>query len=176
MSKNMMVLMRGLSGSGKTHTAHELARTAGCDPASCIFSAADFLDDTSTERHSTPHIEASHADNMRRICGAIADRIQLVIVDNTNTRLWEMVEYIDLAKMCGYGVRIAHSRAEWRFDPVECARRCLHHSDEEITKRQLSKWEYWSPKNVEGLHHLIVSARHHRDYRDESPVLLNYPR
>lgn len=158
-----MIIMRGLSGSGKTYTAKNLAIAASQVPSVCCFSAADFLDDIPQDLRTRERIRDSHQLNRARVAAAMLRSQPLVIVDNTHIRLWELVPWLDLAAEYTYAVSIAHSAAPWRFNVTECALRNDHDLGVDIIQKQMSRWEYWNPANISGLHTITADGSHCRE-------------
>lgn len=90
-----MILMRGVSGSGKSYKAKQLAKT---NPKSVVFSTDDFFEVNGKYEFDGSKIGEYHQKNQDRTYQALKDGVPLVIIDNTNIRLWEMRKYVEMAQ------------------------------------------------------------------------------
>ena len=88
----LVVLMRGLPGSGKSSVAKLLQQLV---TGSIIVSADHYFTDTE-------HLLQAHWACRRAFSSALRAGAPLVVVDNTNTRLVEMRPYVDEARASGY--------------------------------------------------------------------------
>jgi NEDD4-binding protein 2 len=113
-----LILMRGVSGSGKSTMARKIAET---HDLSVILSTDDFFVVDGEYRFDPKRLGEFHAANVKRVETAMGDECPCVIVDNTNTQAWEMRPYVELAMEHDYEVQIVEP------EPV---------SFEELMKRQ----------------------------------------
>lgn len=117
--------MRGPPGSGKTTIAREILRdhlaasavTGGIEQVlplarSQIFSTDDFfatIDQETGQEHyefDFQRLSKYHERNKTRCEIAMEVSITPIIVDNTNSCLWEMRSYAELAKQHGYELEV----------------------------------------------------------------------
>jgi predicted kinase len=142
--KNQLILMRGVSGSGKSTMARKIA---AMHDLSVILSTDDFFMKDGEYRFDPSRLGEYHAANVKRVETAMGDECPCVIVDNTNTQSWEMKPYVELAMEHGYDVQIVEP------EPVsfeELMNRQAQRADQnkalpaEVVKRMLSRYE----KNV----------------------------
>jgi len=140
----VVIIMRGLSGSGKSHTAKKmLERYGGGDPADHIFSTDDwFIQDLLTDRRrreklgvsidqeSEKEIElatyrqnwtpeklgAAHGWNFDRFKAAIDQWATPIVVDNQNVQAFHMKNYVEYAEKAGYRVIIKEPESDWWRD------------------------------------------------------------
>lgn len=98
----VVVLLRGLPGSGKTHLAHLIFdKTVKAydetKPEYHIFSTDTYFEWLGGRKgyHFDPtRLTEAHEWNRKRFCEALNRGISPVIVDNTNTMAWEMHPYV----------------------------------------------------------------------------------
>lgn len=112
-----MILMRGVPSSGKSFRAQELA---GGD-LSVICSADHFFGSTPEEYVANWKLEklhAAHAVCQRKVRGMMQRQLPLVIVDNTNTRIAEMMPYFDMAVQYLYRVEIEEPTSPWWVNDI----------------------------------------------------------
>lgn len=101
-SRKTLVLMRGVSGSGKSTVAARIARERG----GVVLSTDDYFEKEGRYEFDPSMLTRNHAKNQERAERAMRDGTSPVIIDNTNTQAWEMRPYVDAAKRYGYEVEI----------------------------------------------------------------------
>ena len=102
---HLLIIMRGVSGSGKSYRAKQLAG----EDQDAIISADQFFGESLEEytaNWSVDKLHAAHKDCQARVRGRMQRQLPLVIVDNTNTRFAEMMPYFDMAVQYDYRVEI----------------------------------------------------------------------
>ena len=97
-----LVLVRGVSGSGKSTIAEMLT----LDKASAI---AVSTDDTFTDPDGSYHFDRASLAYAHEMCRARAEGflrkgVERVVVHNTFTQTWEMLPFMDMADQFGYRV------------------------------------------------------------------------
>lgn len=123
----LVILMRGLPGSGKTtlvrHLA-ELGRSAGRMVEIC--SADHFFEQRLGGHFDPTRLKEAHDwcfDSFKR---AVEARFPLVFVDNTNIERRHMERYIDVAHDAGYSVATMAPETPWANNPERCAEHTVH--------------------------------------------------
>ena len=99
-TEKMMIIARGPSGSGKTHMVQELAESTGAE----VFSTDDFFTQNGQYHFDPQKLGEAHEWNRQRVEDAVFKNVPVIIVDNTNSRFFEMRPYVELAKTGGYQV------------------------------------------------------------------------
>lgn len=99
MSEHKVVIMRGPSGAGKsTYTKKHF-------PGALVCSADHFFYNKEGKYEFKANlIGAAHESCKRVFKKALAAESPLIVVDNTNTKMWEMKPYIMAAKNAGYDI------------------------------------------------------------------------
>lgn len=98
-----MFILRGLSGSGKTYLANEILRTyKHC----CVICSADdyFVQSDGSYQFERTLLRDAHDYCQKKAVDSCKSATPVVIIDNTNIKLWEMEFYIKLAKIMDYCV------------------------------------------------------------------------
>ena len=101
--KKSLILVRGVSGSGKSTFAGEFLK------ASFLISTDDFFMDEGEYKFNPEHLVANHqrcidsVESEMKFRETVAESTTIV-VHNTFTRKWEMQPYIDLASKYGYNL------------------------------------------------------------------------
>ncbi|KAK3885567.1 hypothetical protein Pcinc_010233 [Petrolisthes cinctipes] len=122
MGKKLMVIMRGLPGSGKTTMAKRLKGRTGV-----ILSTDDFFcDKQGNYTYDSSRIGAAHEWNKRRTIQRLQEDRSPVIIDNTNLQVWEMLPYVKLAVQYSYEVELLEVDTSWKLNPKELAWKNMH--------------------------------------------------
>jgi len=155
----VLVIMRGLSGSGKTQLANEivceLRQTEGDVPRTGrILSTDDFFvseTEPAGKYAFDPHkLKAAHAWNVHRAFVCMDNtNAGVVIVDNTHSELWEALPYVLIARATGYNVVVREPCTAWKNDPAQCHRMSTHHVPIAAIKGMLDRWqEDYTPERI----------------------------
>ena len=137
-----LILMRGVSGSGKSFKARQLAGENGI-----ICSADDFFIERGKGEYAFDPslLSQAHQQCQGRATEAIEKGLSPVIIDNTNTRLWEMRKLrpiIQKAQSLGYSVRVEEPETDWwkRKDIDEMQRRNSHGVPREAIEKMIIRF------------------------------------
>ena len=96
---NRMIIIRGVSGTGKSTLAHIIS--------SNVFETDDFFVDSGGNYNFDPKLLSSyHRLNQIRVNQALLAGEETIVVSNTFTQVWEMEPYIEMAKDRGYEVKV----------------------------------------------------------------------
>ncbi|CAJ0584011.1 unnamed protein product, partial [Mesorhabditis spiculigera] len=122
---NVMIILRGLPGSGKSHLADDLALLSVDSVATC--STDDFfLDREGNYRFDKNRLQDYHAGNQRRARHSLEKGVKLVMIDNTNIKLDHLRPYITMALQHFYEIYFLTPSTEWAWKLRECAKRNRH--------------------------------------------------
>nr|CAD7419229.1 unnamed protein product [Timema poppensis] len=139
----IMVLMRGLPGSGKSHLAKLLVkRTVGGDYRNFVFSTDDYFYQSSGKYIFDPSkLPDAHDWNHGRVEFKLRGGVTPVVVDNTNLQAWEMHPYAKLAIKYGYVLEVLEPYTPWRFREKELAERNIHGVPQQKIRAMLERYE-----------------------------------
>lgn len=147
-----LILMRGVSASGKSTLARKLALQ---NPESVICSTDDFFVVDGKYQFNSAQLNRNHYKNFLKVKENMAKKTPVIIVDNTNLQKWEMLKYVIEAKTFGYEIEIQEPES---VSLDEICRRQEKRAEEgkviarEVIERQLEKYE---PTTVEELLSLV---------------------
>ena len=133
-----VVILRGIPGAGKsTYFKNNFENERG-EPTASVCSADQFFTHYDPEskglvyRFYASDLGEAHAECMRRFLHFTSTRVgygtppldpdKLIVVDNTNLRLWEFAGYVQIARVRGYKIRVVRLEC----DPEVAAARCVH--------------------------------------------------
>lgn len=102
-----VVILRGLPGSGKSHYAKSLCDELVNNDESkfVVCSTDDYFYTESGYRFDKAKLSEYHNLNLARFIRALAQGIELVILDNTNIKKWEFSAYLEAAHALNYQVK-----------------------------------------------------------------------
>ncbi|NXA30932.1 N4BP2 protein, partial [Eudromia elegans] len=134
----VLVLLRGVPGSGKSFLARALLED---NPGGIILSTDDYFYKHGQYRYDATCLGEAHDWNRKRAKEAFEKRVSPIIIDNTNIQAWEMKPYVTLAQQFKYKVMFREPDTWWKFKPKELERRNIHGISKEKIKRMLERYE-----------------------------------
>lgn len=127
----VMVLMRGCPGSGKSYQATNILSKCykNANVNNFIFSADQFFTDKLTGRYqiNLSKLPKAHEWVFQNVQKAVQHEVTPIIIDNTNTKVWEMEIYLKLAVNNGYWIEILEPITEWAWDSNQLVKKNKHY-------------------------------------------------
>ncbi len=111
-NQRVLIIMRGVSGTGKSTRARQLAANGGE-----IFSTDDYFGQGQDYKDNFDQslLPQAHQWNISRVEQAMKNGLSPIIVDNTNIMPYEAKPYVLLAKQHGYETKIEEPQSDhWR--------------------------------------------------------------
>uniref|UniRef100_W5MNM8 NEDD4 binding protein 2 like 2 n=2 Tax=Lepisosteus oculatus TaxID=7918 RepID=W5MNM8_LEPOC len=137
-SSPVLILMRGLPGSGKSTRAQELLSSG---PEGIVLSTDDYFSKEKGYTYDSALLGEAHDWNHNRAREALDQGRSPVIIDNTNLQAWEMKPYVELALERGYRVEFQEPDTSWKSDPLELEKRNKHGVPGEKISHMLERFE-----------------------------------
>ncbi|XP_013373553.1 PREDICTED: NEDD4-binding protein 2 isoform X2 [Chinchilla lanigera] len=134
----VLVLLRGLPGSGKSFLARTLQED---NPNGIILSTDDYFYINGQYQFDVKYLREAHEWNHNRAKEAFEKKISPIIIDNTNLQAWEMKPYVALSQKHKYKVLFREPDTWWKFKPKELARRNIHGISKEKITRMLEHYQ-----------------------------------
>uniref|UniRef100_A0A2K5DLY3 Smr domain-containing protein n=1 Tax=Aotus nancymaae TaxID=37293 RepID=A0A2K5DLY3_AOTNA len=134
----VLVLLRGLPGSGKSFLARTLQED---NPSGVILSTDDYFYINGQYQFDVKYLGEAHEWNQNRAKEAFEKKISPIIIDNTNLQAWEMKPYVALSQKYKYKVLFREPDTWWKFKPKELARRNIHGVSKEKISRMLEHYQ-----------------------------------
>ncbi|XP_014847971.1 PREDICTED: NEDD4-binding protein 2-like 2 [Poecilia mexicana] len=135
----VLILMRGLPGSGKTTLARELLSSG---PSGIILSTDDYFAEKEGYHYDPGLLGAAHEWNQSRAKDAMHDGCSPIIIDNTNLQAWEMKPYVKMALDRGYKVDFYEPDTSWKFDPCELEKRNKHGVPQDKIAQMMDRFSF----------------------------------
>ncbi|XP_007129301.2 NEDD4-binding protein 2 isoform X1 [Physeter macrocephalus] len=134
----VLVLLRGLPGSGKSFLARTLQED---NPSGVILSTDDYFYINGQYQFDVKYLGEAHEWNQNRAKEAFEKKVSPIIIDNTNLQAWEMKPYVALSQKHKYKVLFREPDTWWKFKPKELARRNIHGISKEKITRMLEHYQ-----------------------------------
>jgi predicted kinase len=132
--KNQLIIVRGPSGSGKSTWVKNNYPTAK------VCSADNFFMRNGEYKFNLQFLSQAHASCMGDVLASLKLGRPVIVVDNTNIRLWEIENYILAGELAGYDVSI-FTTMPTSLTAEELALRNTHGVSVEIIRNHLKNYE-----------------------------------
>lgn len=140
--KNVVVIYRGIPGSGKSTAAFNRAyANAQEGGTSCIVSADNYFTKSGRYIFDPTKLKQAHEECFNHFLDALIRKTGTVIVDNTNTQLWEFMTYLKVAVAANYDFEVIEFKPEDSTEIQQWAERCIHRVPYDKVKQMNSRFE-----------------------------------
>ena len=141
-SSQTMFVMRGVSGSGKSTIARALKNLY---QSAVLCSADDYFMMGGEYKFRSDDLGSAHRYCQEKAEEAVRNQVNVIIIDNTNVKRWEMKFYMDLARHNFYHLVIVQPKTAWRDDPKVLSSRNNHNVDEVTIRKKIKEFEDYVP-------------------------------
>jgi NEDD4-binding protein 2 len=145
-SFKIMVILRGCPGSGKSMLAETIIKECciNNNPFMHIHSTDNYfcLDGRGQYRCEIDRLTEAHHWNQVNVLNVVRQGLTPVIVDNTNTQLWEMEMYASMAVSNGYEIEVIEPDTHWAFSLDQLAAKNTHGVQEDVLRTMLDRYEH----------------------------------
>ncbi|XP_061164864.1 2',3'-cyclic-nucleotide 3'-phosphodiesterase-like [Saccostrea echinata] len=139
---NTIFIMRGVPGSGKSTIARALKRVY---PYAVLCSADDYFMKGSEYIYRSDDLGSAHRFCQEKATEAVRNGANVIIIDNTNIKRWEMKFYLDLARQQKYHIVLVQPKTDWKDNPRLLASKNSHNVDEETIRQKIKGFEEYVP-------------------------------
>ncbi|GBP82185.1 NEDD4-binding protein 2-like 1 [Eumeta japonica] len=144
LSYRTLIIMRGLPGSGKSCLSrHVVDITVGPHDKNYrvhIFSTDDFF--AMKGFYNVQLLDEAHKWNQRRVEIALTQGLSPIIVDNTNTELWEMECYARAGVKEGYYIIVLEPKTPWSRNTKQLAKKNIHGVSEQKLSKMALRYQH----------------------------------
>lgn len=131
-NKKVLIIMRGIPGSGKSTRANQLLQELGANPDGHIFSTDNFwIPKTRESRRQgqsvndieeiaeykanfdTNKLALAHRRNLDEFKRAVDNGVTPLILDNTNVKAFESRAYAEYAEKAEYTIKVEEPTSDW---------------------------------------------------------------
>lgn len=141
----VLVLMRGVPGSGKTYLAEKIVTatigTSLVDYKTHICSTDDFFMATGAYIYERQRLSEAHDWNQSRVRTALQQGLSPVIVDNTNVETWEMEPYLKYGVRNGYFIEVMEPNTPWAKKFNQLIMRNSHNVPPNTIRKMLNNFQ-----------------------------------
>lgn len=134
--KKKLILIRGVSGSGKTTKAKNLIKEFEAKGVTVNWFEADmFFEDFDTGEYMfiPKLLPQAHKWCQESVKDSISSgEADAIIVSNTFTQLWEIKPYVAIANACGFDVEFIEMKGRYKN---------VHNVPEEVVEKQAARFE-----------------------------------
>lgn len=138
-----LYVMRGLPGSGKSTLAENLVKAYNEATKKAIICSADdfFMDHRGNYMFDPNRLSEAHEFCMGKADKFMKKGFEAVIIDNTNTEIWQMIPYAKMALSFRYRISIEEPNTVWKLNVRELARRNRHSVPQQRISIMKQNWE-----------------------------------
>ncbi|CAG9562467.1 unnamed protein product [Danaus chrysippus] len=140
-----LIILRGAPGSGKTFLAHKIIDTIynkrNNNYNMHIFSTDQFFIRKGVYEYCRNRLSEAHDWNQKRAYGAMRQGISPVIIDNTNSEIWEMKPYVESGVKFGYIIEVLEPDTPWARKAQILCKKNSHNVPFANIKRMLENLE-----------------------------------
>ncbi|XP_044762253.1 uncharacterized protein LOC123319390 isoform X2 [Coccinella septempunctata] len=139
----VLLILRGLPGSGKSHLAKSILKACYKNPnyGHHIHSADNFFMNRGKYKYDARQIGQAHQWNQKNVDYRMQEGYSPLIVDNTNTEMWEMKNYVAMAVRNGYKIRVLEVNTRWCFSCKDLTSKNQHNVPKRTIENMLARYE-----------------------------------
>lgn len=119
-----LIFICGLPGSGKSTMAEKIYKK---DPNNTIIlTTDDFYMIDGKYNFDVKWMSEAHKWNQGRAFYNMFLNVQNIIIPNTNLQSWQIYPYAEAAAKHGYTLVFKEPNTDWKNNPEECVKHCIH--------------------------------------------------
>lgn len=145
-----IIILRGVPGAGKSTIAQQIIADAHAKGENAVaFSSDDYFTTPAGEyRFDSAQLPQAHANCFRQFLEFLRGKTGIAIVDNTNTRIFEMSPYVLAGKAYGFEIKIIRLVC----DPKVAAARTFRGATSQMVREMNDRMEaipsFYPPEEV----------------------------
>ena len=142
-SNQVMFILRGLPGSGKSTIVKKLREVyGGNDTSSFVVCSADhyFMRDDGSYKFEETKLKKAHLYCQSVSQNSVINRISTIVIDNTNIMKWEIQPYFQMANQGGYVVILVEPKTPWRLNAQILSEKNCHSVPKDILSKKVKAY------------------------------------
>ena len=140
-STQTVVVLRGLPGSGKSFLSRNCSEISTDSSQVVVCAADEYFTEGDSYRFNPNNLPKAHSFCLSRFLSALTEGKQIIIIDNTNSRLWEYRIYTHLCDILGLSYHILEVPCpNAAIADMYCARN-VHNIDSPVASKIFNHWE-----------------------------------
>lgn len=146
-----VIVLRGVPGVGKSTLAQQIIADAGTKGEKAVaFSSDDYFTTPAGEYcFDSAQLSQAHANCFRRFLEFLQKGSGIAIVDNTNTRIFEMSPYVLAGKAYGFEVKIVRLVCDPNVAAARTPRGATPQMVKEMNDRMEAVPSFYPPEEVQ---------------------------
>ena len=136
-----VVILRGLPGSGKSFLARNCSEFLRESSKVAICAADDYFMEGDSYRFNPDLLPKAHSYCLNQFLISLASKKELIVVDNTNSKLWEYRIYIHLCKILGCSCHVLEVSCPNATVAEMYRSRNVHNVDPTAATRIFQRWD-----------------------------------
>ena len=136
-----VVILRGLPGSGKSFIAHNCSEFHQESSKVAICAADDYFMEGDSYRFNPDLLPKAHSYCLNQFLIALSSKKELIVLDNTNSKLWEYQIYNYLCKILGCTCHVLEVCCPNATVAEMYRSRNVHNIDPTATMRIFQRWD-----------------------------------
>ena len=136
-----VVILRGLPGSGKSFLSHNCSEHLSSPSKFTICGADDYFMEGGSYKFKPGLLPKAHTHCLSQFLSALSSEKKLIVIDNTNSQLWEYQIYVFLSELLGCNYQIVEVPCPTPTIAEMYRSRCIHNIDPPAMERILHRWE-----------------------------------
>ena len=136
-----VIIVRGLPGSGKSFLARNCSEMLKCPSQVAICGADDYFMEGDSYRFNPDLVPKAHTYCLSQFLEALTNGKELIVVDNTNSKLWEYQIYSYICEILGYDCYILEVPCPSTTLAEMFRSRNVHNIDSSVAMKIFHRWE-----------------------------------
>lgn len=145
-SFKIMVILRGCPGSGKSYLAKSIMEECGITNNYYYYIHSTdnyfYLNKKGIYLFDAEKLPEAHRWNQINVLHVAREGLTPIVIDNTNTQMWNMQDYVKIAVCAGYEIEVMEPDTFWAYNVSYLAKKNHHCVPKEKIKLILEKYEH----------------------------------
>ena len=164
-----VIILRGVPGSGKSHLVNTCYEMTSEPSSVAVCSADDYFTEGGSYKFAAHLLPKAHDYCLGKFVHALVQGKRLVVVNNTNSKLWEYRIYTYICEILGLKCHVLEIPSEYPAITAMFCSRNIHNVNPAIVNRLVQHWD--KDKNASYVPPSLVFAASSPDQREPFSIL-----